>query len=239
MTTTSEDQPIPTDSSSAPTQLLPLLPAARRHKRLQLRNDVIEKGSNDNLHDLSQINSNRDLHNDEAGPLPIKPGACINNNHNASDIISLKSPSSSLLNSSLALSLQPSFQSLQNEKRFNSLQIKSLPSTSIPPVTNTRTNHHESNVTENPQTNDLQQELSQIIKSSSIPQMPPLSSSTTTNSAMHFIHTTVKFMNSISNEIEEKVEFYENRMDDLEVKLSLIEKKLDSVEIIDQDDKSQ
>jgi hypothetical protein len=61
--------------------------------------------------------------------------------------------------------------------------------------------------------------------------LPPLSASTTTNAVMHFMHTTLTFMNSFSAEVEEKLELCENSIEDLEIKLSLIENKLNSVQL--------
>mmetsp|Transcript_10355 Transcript_10355/g.15574 ORF Transcript_10355/g.15574 Transcript_10355/m.15574 type:complete len:243 (-) Transcript_10355:1509-2237(-) len=63
--------------------------------------------------------------------------------------------------------------------------------------------------------------------------MPPLSASTTTNTVMHFMHTTLKFMNSISAEVGEKLELCENSIEDLEIKLSMVESKLSSMQYLD------
>ena len=66
----------------------------------------------------------------------------------------------------------------------------------------------------------------QLLKLSSL---KPLSSTTTTNAVMHFIHTTIKFMNNISSEVNEKLVKLEDSIDEMEIKLSLIETKLDSI----------
>lgn len=58
--------------------------------------------------------------------------------------------------------------------------------------------------------------------------MTPLTTSTTTNAVAHFMHTTIKFMNSIAAEVDSKLEHCENCIEDLEIKLNLVEKKLDS-----------
>lgn len=73
----------------------------------------------------------------------------------------------------------------------------------------------------------LQEEQMQTFSS-----MTPLTASTTTNAVTHFIHTTIKFMNSIAAEVDSKLEHCENCIEDMEIKLNLVEKKLDSTRLM-------
>ena len=86
-----------------------------------------------------------------------------------------------------------------------------------------KSNSNRNKVKEQDKHKKLREE--QIQKFSS---MSPLTASSTTNAVTHFMHTTIKFMNSIAAEVDSKLEHCENCMEELEIRLNFIEQKLDS-----------
>lgn len=122
-----------------------------------------------------------------------------------------------------------------------------VPSSTLSSAENKKTSYHEENVETCPSTSELkkpsditqheEKEISrlksmkkeQIQKLSS---MHPLSASTTTNSVMHFIHTTVKYMNDLSVEVDDKLTRFEDSIENLELKLNLVENKLESTKYV-------
>ena len=66
--------------------------------------------------------------------------------------------------------------------------------------------------------------------------IPSLSASTTTNSVMHFMHTSVKAMNNLFLEVDEKLTRFEDKIENMELKLSLMENKIDSTKYVKTDD---
>ncbi len=200
-------------TTNSSTTHLPLLPSARKKKLLQHFHQ--SHGSNNNLKGITQSKNGHQQKveggRDENGQQQqCEQTGCRD------DIVesATLSRTTSSLDSTMKHPLLPllSLQAQQNPQRATAKSDPYIVSDGI-----IDDDHHK----------QLREEQLKIFSTS-----PPLSASTTTNTVMHFMHTTLKFMNSISAEVGEKLELCENSVEDLEIKLSMVERKLDSIKYV-------
>lgn len=213
--------------SSNPSTHLPLLPSARRKKiqiqRLSTKQDKGASGvanqKDDVGQDMDENNNGQELAQDDAnsnGDLGIQNGLT------SSDILSLQNQKMSPSHPFISSFPLPMCKSIITDKTKKDEQGIKL---SLQKETISEDNRGE--------IHQLQSVKNEQIQNFST--IPPLSASTTTNSVMHFMHTTIRYMNNLSHEVDEKLNKCEETIEDLEIKLSLIENKLDSTRFVRKD----
>ncbi len=236
-------------ASSSTTTHLPLLPSARRNK-LQIRRAAASTKDHNSLL-LDPTNQQKNGENDDPKRLQLTTTTTTTtSNASQSNNLNKESPSYS------------SSQYLKGDNVPLSISSPTHPFIATFPLP-TSINHYDNESKEKEEFADVQEKVPDDVRLlppskndenkdggdddimrlrnlkheqlQTFSFIPPLSASTTSNSVTHFIHTTVKYLNNLSIEVDDKLTKFEDTIESLEIKLSLIENKLDSTRRVEKD----